>query len=151
MQTLSIQSANTGHYGLMVGGRVFMGLGSIVIESTQNKLYAHWFTGSNLAFVVGLDMAWRSVITIIARVTAVPMSRINGWYGWALWIPAILSTLCVFLVIGYLFYERSVPAQYRPVNVTTNAEIVGWKRVKVALKRITELSVGHRRHIICAS
>jgi hypothetical protein len=116
-----------------------MGLGSIVIESTQSKLYAHWFTGSNLAFVVALDMAWRSVITIVARVTAVPMSRIGGWYGWALWIPAILTTLSVSITIGYIFYERSVPVRYRPVNVTHSTDIVGWKRAKLAVKRVTDL------------
>lgn len=116
-----------------------MGLGSIVIESTQNKLYAHWFTGSSLAFVVALDMAWRSVITIVARVTAVPMSRIGGWYGWALWIPAILTTISVSIIVGYIVYERSVPVEYRPVNVSHSAEIVGWKRIKVALKRVTDL------------
>lgn len=123
----------------MVGGRVFMGLGSIVIESTQSKLYAHWFTGSTLGLVVGLDMAWRSIITIIARATAVPMSRIGGWYGWALWIPAVVTTLCVAIVVAYIVFERSVPVEYRPVNVSYSAEIVGWKRVKLALKRVTEL------------
>lgn len=116
-----------------------MGLGSIVIESTQNKLYAHWFTGSNLAFVVALDMSWRSVITILARVTAVPMTRIGGWYGWTLWIPAILTTLCVGITIGYIFYERSVPVEYRPVNAMHLAEVTGWKRVRLAAKRVTEL------------
>jgi len=55
-----------------------MGLGSIVIESTQSKFYAHWFTGTNLAFVVALDLAWRSVVTIVARATAIPMSNIDG-------------------------------------------------------------------------
>lgn len=116
-----------------------MGLGSIVIESTQNKLYAHWFTGTNLAFVVGLDTAWRSVVTIVATVTAVPMSRIGGWYGWSLWIPAIMTSLSVLIVIAYIFYERSVPIEYRPVNVVHSTEIAGWKRFKVAVKRITDL------------
>lgn len=125
----------------MVGGRVFMGLGSIVIESTQSKLYAHWFTGTNLAFVVALDLAWRSVVTIVARATAVPMSNIDGWYGWALWIPAILTTLCVGIVIGYLYYEKTVPAEYRPVIAAHTAEIVGWRRWKLAMKRVTGLQV----------
>jgi hypothetical protein len=123
----------------MVGGRVIMGIGSSVIESTQNKLYAHWFTGTNLAFVVAIDIAWRSVVTIVAKATAVPMSRIHGWYGWALWIPAILSVVCVGIVIGYLFYEKSVPLEYRPVRVNHSTETVGWRRWKLALKRVTGL------------
>ena len=57
----------------------------IVIESTQSKLYAHWFAGSNLAFVYGLDIAWSRLTTIISRSSAVPMSMLHGWWGWALW------------------------------------------------------------------
>lgn len=33
-----------------------------VIESTQSKLYAHWFQGSQLAFVFGLDIAWGRIV-----------------------------------------------------------------------------------------
>jgi len=56
-----------------------------VIESAQAKLYAHWFQGSNLALVIGLDLAWSRILSVIARSTAVPMSLINGWWGWGLW------------------------------------------------------------------
>lgn len=118
-----------------------MGLGSIVIETTQNKLYTHWFTGSSLGFVISLDMAWRSIVTIIARVTAVPMSGLGGWYGWALWIPAILTSLCVGLALGYVLFERSVPIAYRPVNVTHAEDAVGWKRLRLAARRVTDLCV----------
>ena len=56
-----------------------------MIESAQAKLYAHWFQGSNLALVIGLDLAWSRILSVIARSTAVPMSLINGWWGWGLW------------------------------------------------------------------
>lgn len=56
-----------------------------VIESTQSKLYAHWFAGSHLALVYGLDIAWSRITTIISRSSAVPMSMLNDWWGWALW------------------------------------------------------------------
>ena len=56
-----------------------------VIESAQAKLYAHWFQGSNLALVIGLDLAWSRILSVIARSTAVPMSLVNGWWGCGLW------------------------------------------------------------------
>ena len=62
-----------------------MGFGSTVIESCQSKLYAHWFQGSTLGFVFALDIAWSRITTIICRAAAVPMSEVNGWWGWALW------------------------------------------------------------------
>ena len=82
---VSAPAANTGHYQLLIAGRVIMGLGSTVIESTQSKLYAHWFQGSWLAFIFGVDIAWNRITVIIAKATAVPMSEIDGWWGWSLW------------------------------------------------------------------
>lgn len=92
-----------------------MGFGSTILESTQNKLYAHWFSGSSLGFVIGLDIAWNRVLGIVVRATAVPMSEINGWWGWALWIPCVLCVANLVAVILYWAYERKVPKEYRPV------------------------------------
>ncbi|WWD19427.1 hypothetical protein CI109_103887 [Kwoniella shandongensis] len=97
------------HYGMLVGGRILM-----VIESTQGKLYAHWFAGSHLAFVFAIDIAWNRITGIIAKTSAVPMSEINGFWGWALWIPAIICFFNLALCVAYLFYERTVPKAYRP-------------------------------------
>lgn len=94
-----------------------MGCGSIVIESAQIKLYAHWFNGSLLASAIAIDLAWGSITTVAARAAAVPLSRIGGWYGWALWIPAIMTAVCALIIAAYAVLERRVvPREYRPVS-----------------------------------
>jgi hypothetical protein len=55
------------------------------MESAQSKIYAHWLSGGQLAFAFGLDLVWEKVVLIVAKVAAVPMSQIDGWWGWALW------------------------------------------------------------------
>lgn len=108
-------SASSNNYKLLIVGRIVMGLGSIVLEGAQSKLYAHWFNGNWLATVIALDLAWGSATTVIARVTAVPMSHLGGWYGWALWIPVFVIAACTGLVIAYtVFEQRYLPAEFRP-------------------------------------
>jgi hypothetical protein len=133
------QAANTNAYELLIAGRILMGLGSIVIETSQNKLYAHWFSGSTLAFVVALDLSWNSVTAIISRLSAVPMSRINGWYGWALWIPCIICVCCTGIVLGYILFERSIPRTYRPKRGYEVEAVQGMKRWKFAIRTVTQL------------
>ncbi|OCF39673.1 hypothetical protein I317_06528 [Kwoniella heveanensis CBS 569] len=123
-------SANTNNYGLLIGGRIIMGFGSTVIESTQSKLYAHWFKGSNLALVFALDIAWNRITSVISKATAVPMSNINGWWGWAQWIPTIVCAFNMALVLFYWWFERSVPKKYRP-SLGKEARVVeGWSKKK---------------------
>ncbi|WVW87087.1 hypothetical protein I302_109144 [Kwoniella bestiolae CBS 10118] len=107
-------SASVNSYGCLVGGMILMGFGSTVIESTQSKLYAHWFRGRSLAFVFALDIAWNRITTIFSKASAVPMSEINGWWGWALWIPTIVCAVNLLMVLGYWGFERNVPRKYRP-------------------------------------
>jgi MFS family permease len=114
---IAAASANTGNYTLLIAGRIVMGLGSIVLETAQSKLYAHWFSGSWLATVIAIDLAWNSVTVVIARVSAVPMASLGGWYGWALWIPCIVCAACTAVVIAYGFIEHKItPHAYRPVS-----------------------------------
>ena len=68
----------------------------------------------------GIDIAWNRVMTVVARAAAVPMSQVNGWWGWALWIPAVIQGACMLLVFGYWTFERSIPKEFRPV--------AGWQR-----------------------
>jgi hypothetical protein len=112
-----------------------------VIEISQNKLYAHWFAGSTLSFVVALDLAWNSLTSIIARLSAVPMSRLNGWYGWALWIPSFVIMACTVLVIAYILFERRVPEVYRPKKGSQSTQLKGLGRWKFAIVSITQLYV----------
>jgi hypothetical protein len=86
----------------------------MLIESAQLKLYTHWFQGSHLALVIGIDLAWSRVLSVISRATAVPMSMINGWWGWGLWIPAIVTVANLVICIMYWVFERRVPKQHRP-------------------------------------
>lgn len=110
-------AASTNNYTLLIGGRIVMGLGSIVLEGAQSKLYAHWFNGRWLATVIALDLAWGSATVVIARVSAVPMSHLGGWYGWALWIPVFVIAACTLLVIAYTIFEQKyLPKEYRPVT-----------------------------------
>jgi hypothetical protein len=133
------QSANTSQHSLLIVGRILLGFGSIVIEISQNKLYAHWFAGSTLSFVVALDLAWNSLTSIIARLSAVPMSRLNGWYGWALWIPSFVIMACTVLVVAYIFFERKVPEVYRPKKGSQSTQLKGLGRWKFAIVSITQL------------
>lgn len=110
-------AASTNNYTLLIGGRIVMGLGSIVLEGAQSKLYAHWFNGRWLATVIALDLAWGSATVVIARVSAVPMSHLGGWYGWALWIPVFVIAACTLLVIAYTIFEQKyLPKEFRPVT-----------------------------------
>lgn len=109
-------SANTGNPSLMIGGRVILGFGSIVIETVQNKLYAHWFAGNNLGLVIAADLGWNACTYMIGRLAAVPMSQINGWYGWALWIPSFVCLACLCITIGYWTFERTIDKQFAPDN-----------------------------------
>ncbi|WVR07938.1 hypothetical protein IAU60_004981 [Kwoniella sp. DSM 27419] len=123
-------SANVNQYGLLVGGRILMGFGSTIIEGTQNKLYAHWFKGSHLAFVFALDIAWNRITSLYSKASAVPMSEINGWWGWAQWIPTIACGFNMLLVLGYWWFERAVPVKYRPALGKDARVIEGWSKRK---------------------
>ena len=131
---VSAAGANTMAFSMVIGGRVLMGFGSkslqttsasrespdradrigMLIESAQLKLYAHWFQGSHLALVIGIDLAWSRVLSVVSRASAVPMSRIDGWWGWGLWIPAFVTVANLVICIMYWAFERRVPKQYRP-------------------------------------
>lgn len=87
-----------------------------VLETTQYKLYTHWFSGAWLGLIIAIDLAWISVTSVCARLAAVPMSRINGWYGYALWIPNVITVGSFLAVVAYWWLERSIPERYRPLN-----------------------------------
>lgn len=87
-----------------------------MIETVQNKFYAHWFAGSNLGMVIAIDLAWNACTYMIGRLAAVPMSRVNGWYGWALWIPSFVCMASLLIVIGYLAFEKAIGKAYAPDN-----------------------------------
>ncbi|ORY34568.1 major facilitator superfamily domain-containing protein [Naematelia encephala] len=136
---VSACAGNTNHYGMLVGGRILMGFGSTVIESARNKLYAHWFQGSYLAFIFALDIAWGRVVVVISESSSVPMSEINGWWGWALWIPAITTALDLALCCLYWLYERSVPREYRPTLGQDDKGREGWSKKRFSWATVLQL------------
>ncbi|KAF8916235.1 major facilitator superfamily domain-containing protein [Mucidula mucida] len=87
---ISASGSNAESFTLVVVGRIVLGLGSTVIESAGSKILAHWFQYRGLAFVYGVDIAWGKVVVLIAKATAVPMRDSTSFWGWALWIPAIV-------------------------------------------------------------
>jgi hypothetical protein len=109
------QSASTNKYGLLIGGHIIMGFGSTILEGTQNKLFAHWFHGSTLGLVIGADIAWGRIISIVIRASAVPLANIGAWWGWALWVPFFVCVLSTAATVAYWLFERRVPKKYRPV------------------------------------
>lgn len=110
-----------------------------MIEGTQNKLFAHWFSGSYIAFIFALDIAWNRVTSIFSRAASVPMSQINGFWGWALWIPTIACAVNLGLCLAYWGYERSVPRQYRPKLGRQARKKEGWDKRKFVFGYITHL------------
>jgi Na+/H+ antiporter NhaD/arsenite permease-like protein len=67
------------------------------------------------------------------------MSRLNGWYGWALWIPSFVIMACTVLVVAYIFFERKVPEVYRPKKGSQSTQLKGLRRWKFAIVSITQL------------
>ena len=111
-----------------------------MVETTQYKLYTHWFSGSKLGLIIAIDLAWISVTSVCARLAAVPMSRVNGWYGWALWLPVLFTVTSWLCVAGYFIFERKfLPEEYRPNNGARMREMKGWNGVKHAIKGVTRL------------
>ncbi|AAW46646.1 hypothetical protein CNBI0430 [Cryptococcus deneoformans B-3501A] len=127
---IAAAASNAENYGMLIGGLILMGFGSTVIESTQNKLYSHWFRGTSLGLVFAVDIAWNRITSVIAKNTAVPMSTINGWWGWALWIPAIVCAVNMAVVMLYWWYERAVPKKYRPLLGKDARVKEGWDKRK---------------------
>lgn len=74
------------------------------------------------------------------------MSRLGGWYGWALWIPSFVIMFCTLIVLAYIWFERKVPEEYRPVKGyrTRGQGLKGLGRFKFAILSITQLYVSSR-------
>ncbi|CAE6400123.1 unnamed protein product [Rhizoctonia solani] len=79
---VSAVGAQHNAFGPVLGGRLLMGFGSTIIEIIPQKIYCHWFKGRGLAFVLGLDVSWGKVVVLVAKATAVPMSKVGGEWEW---------------------------------------------------------------------
>ncbi|KAH8924286.1 MFS general substrate transporter [Atractiella rhizophila] len=110
-------------FGCVLGGRIIMGFGSTLVESAGSKILAHWFQRRGLAFVYGLDISWGKVIVLIAKATAVPMSNLGDYWGWGLWIPAILCFVNLLQTLFYIWWSRYYlpPWTRMPIGKTDSA------------------------------
>ncbi|KPM41707.1 hypothetical protein AK830_g4865 [Neonectria ditissima] len=106
---VSAAGSNNDSFGLVMGGRVIMGFGSTVIETCISKILAHWFQHRGLGLVYGLDLVIGKLIVLIAKATAVPMRDATAFWGWALWIPAIVCFANLLQNIFYFWWARSRP------------------------------------------
>ncbi|KAJ3961420.1 hypothetical protein N0V92_001917 [Colletotrichum tropicale] len=106
---VSAAGSNNDSFTLVVTGRVIMGFGSTVIETCTSKILAHWFQHKGLGLVYGLDLSIGKLIVLIAKATAVPMRDASSFWGWALWIPAIVCFANLIQNIFYVWWARSRP------------------------------------------
>ncbi|WWD09702.1 hypothetical protein V865_007830 [Kwoniella europaea PYCC6329] len=67
------------------------------------------------------------------------MSMINGWWGWALWIPAFTTVANLIICIMYWAYERRVPKQYRPPLGKDAARKEGALRKAIEFNKISKI------------
>ncbi|CAE6411435.1 unnamed protein product [Rhizoctonia solani] len=110
---VSAVGAQHNAFGPVLGGRLLMGFGSTIIEIIPQKIYCHWFKGRGLAFVLGLDVSWGKVVVLVAKATAVPMSKVGGEWAWALWIPAVACGVNILLTFAYMLWIRTLPQKVR--------------------------------------
>ncbi|KAH7311536.1 major facilitator superfamily domain-containing protein [Stachybotrys elegans] len=106
---VSAAGSNQDSFGLVMGGRIIMGFGSTVIETCTSKILAHWFQHRGLGLVYGLDISIGKLIVLMARATAVPMRDATEFWGWALWIPAIVCFVNLLQNIFYVWWAWSRP------------------------------------------
>lgn len=111
--------ASKGHFSMINGGEILLGIGNITIHMCQLKLYAHWFRGSAVngpgwvSFVTGLDIAVGRVFGLIGTLVPVPIAEsMKKWYG-GFYLGLIFSALAWVLSIVYLVYERTLPSTMR--------------------------------------
>ncbi|KIY71911.1 MFS general substrate transporter [Cylindrobasidium torrendii FP15055 ss-10] len=109
--TISAAGSNAESFTLVIVGRIVLGFGSTVIESAGSKILAHWFQHRGLAFVYGLDIAWGKIIVLIAKATAVPM-RDSAFWGWALWIPAIVCFVNLLENLVFVYWTTRVVPEW---------------------------------------
>ncbi|KAK7754279.1 hypothetical protein SLS62_003858 [Diatrype stigma] len=80
------------------------------LDITNAQILAHWFQHRGLGLVYGLDLSIGKLIVLIAKATAVPMRDASSFWGWALWIPAIVCFANLLQNILYVWWAWTRPA-----------------------------------------
>ncbi|KAH8898638.1 MFS general substrate transporter [Thozetella sp. PMI_491] len=103
---VSAAGSNQDSFGLVMGGRIIMGFGSTVIETCTSKANSIHFK------LHALTIFYRNLgklIVLMAKATAVPMRDASSFWGWALWIPAIVCFANLLQNIFYVWWAWSRP------------------------------------------
>ena len=68
-----------------------------------------------------------------------PLSQIGNDWGWALYVPTIVCAVQLALCVGYYFFERNVPKQYRPLLGREARNKEGWDKRKFVFRSLFKL------------
>ncbi|ESK92084.1 mfs transporter [Moniliophthora roreri MCA 2997] len=104
---------STSNFNTLVTGEVILGLGSITVANSQSKLYTHWFYGSYVGLVYGIDLAWTRAISVVSKATAVPIAERTGSYTWSFWVPCILCAASLVINALYYAFVNRLPTELR--------------------------------------
>ncbi|GAA5915230.1 hypothetical protein JCM6882_003377 [Rhodosporidiobolus microsporus] len=107
---ISASGTNQSSFGLVMAGRIVLGFGSTIVETCTSKILAHFFQHRGLGFVYGFDISFGKLIVLAAKAAAVPMSTASDFWGWALWIPAIVCAVNMAQTVFYCWWIRRLPA-----------------------------------------
>lgn len=115
---LLFRRATIRSYPLIVVGEVVFGVGSTQIETSQSKLYAHYFKGAAgttgyIGFVSGLDIGLGRVFNVVSKLASVPIAERTGNFAWSFWVPLIICAFTLLLNIVYVLFARTLPVQNR--------------------------------------
>uniref|UniRef100_A0A0W0FWP8 Lysosomal dipeptide transporter MFSD1 n=1 Tax=Moniliophthora roreri TaxID=221103 RepID=A0A0W0FWP8_MONRR len=134
----------TSNYRTLIAGEVVLGLGSTTIETSQSKLYTHWFYGSHLGLVYGLDIAWGRVktpglcesleliaLSVISKATSVPIAEGTGSWTWSFWVACIMCAATLILNVFYCLLVGRLPRDMRTptgreMSATGNSRRFSW-------------------------
>ncbi|KAI0170281.1 major facilitator superfamily domain-containing protein [Pestalotiopsis sp. NC0098] len=147
--TISAAGSNHDSFTLVMTGRIIMGFGSTIIETCTSKILAHWFQHRGLGLVYGLDVSIGKIIVLAAKATAVPMRDATSFWGWALWIPAIVCFANLLQNIFYIWWAHTRPEWARiPTGrqlVTKSKQYNGTQDANNGPRSMSTTSRGMRR------
>ncbi|KAK7040121.1 hypothetical protein VNI00_009926 [Paramarasmius palmivorus] len=107
---------NTSNFNTLIAGEVILGLGSITVLNSQSKLYTHWFYGSYVGMVYGIDLAWTRVVSVVAKATAIPITDGTGSYTWAFWVTCIMCGASLVVNAVYFVFAKRLPSDLQMVT-----------------------------------
>ncbi|KAJ3362824.1 Major facilitator super domain-containing protein 1 [Allomyces javanicus] len=109
-------SAHWQSFAVMVLGRLLYGLGSMTIITVQHTILAHWFRGSALAIVVGVQIATSRLASFLSMLVTVPIKNATGWYGYSIWTAFGLCLVSWLVDVVYVLGMRRFRDETRAQN-----------------------------------